>query len=91
MTNSSFGNIIGLNHLNDAAWKQATLKIKLRGFTLTQMNQISSAAFLSSWCQSMKDLPDRFTSLPVTDMVGYLPMINGLHGDVNRSYFAIVA
>ena len=70
MTRSSFVDIIGFNHLNDTAWKQATLKLKNGGFGLTQIGQISHAAFVSSWCQSMKELPSRF--LCMTDLVDYL-------------------
>ena len=63
MTRSSFANIIGLPHLDDIKWEQATLKIKFGGFGLTRISQVSHAAFLSSWCQSLKDLPDRFPSM----------------------------
>ena len=61
MTRSLFESIIGYNHLDDINWKQATLKIKFGGFGLTQISRISPAAFLSSWCQAMQDLPERFS------------------------------
>ena len=63
MTRSSFTNIIGLPHLDDIKWEQATSKIKFGGFGLTRISQVSHAAFLSSWCQSLKDLPNRFPSM----------------------------
>ena len=63
MTRSSFANIIGLPHLDDIKWEQATSKIKFGGFSLTRISQVSHAAFLSCWCQSLKDLPNRFPSM----------------------------
>ena len=78
MTRSSFESIIGYNHLDDINWKQATLKIKFGGFGLTQISQISPAAFLCSWCQAMKDLPERFSSF--FDLVNYLQSSKSLLG-----------
>ena len=62
-TRSSFANVIGLPHLDDIKWEQATLKIKFGGFGLTRISKVSHAVFLSSWCQSLKDLPNRFPSM----------------------------
>ena len=70
MTRLSFETIVRYNHLNDINWKQGTLKIKFVGFGLTQISQISPTAFLSSWCQAMKDLTERFLSF--FDLVIYV-------------------
>ena len=83
MTRSSFESIIGYNHQDDINWKQATLKIKFSGFGLTQISQISPTAFLSSWCQAMKDLPERFSSF--FDLVSYLQSNKSLSGSIGST------
>ena len=39
-----------------------SLKIKLGGFGITALNQTSAAAFVSSWCHSLCEVPRRFPS-----------------------------
>ena len=69
--------------MDDINWKQATLKIKFGGFGLTQISKISPAAFLSSWCQAMKDLPERFSLF--FDLVNYLQSNKSLPGSIGST------
>ena len=80
MTKSTFVSIIGSNFVNDDSWRQATLKIKLGGFGLTPVSQISHASFLSSWCQTIKDLPCRFSSH--SNLVNYLSASESVIGSI---------
>ena len=70
LTKRTFMGIIGFSHLNDTAWKQAALKIRFGEFGLTQVRQISHAAYLYSWCQTMNKLPSRSSSM--SDLINYL-------------------
>ena len=70
--------IIGSNFMNDDSWRQATLKIKFGGFGLTPVSQISHASFLSSLCQTIKDLPCRFSSH--SNLVNYLSALESVIG-----------
>ena len=87
MTKTSFMGIIGFSHLDDTAWKQATLRIKFGGFGLTQIRQISGAAYLSSWCQSMNKLPGRFSSM--TDLVNYLRNTESISDSIGSTLMSI--
>ena len=58
-------------------------KIEVGGFGLTQISQISPAAFLSSWCQAMKGLPERFSSF--FDLVNYLQSSKSLPGSIGST------
>ena len=80
MTKSTFVSIIGSNFVKDDSWRQATLKIKLGGFGLTPVSQISHASFLSSWCQTIKDLPCRFSSH--SNLVNYLSASESVVGSI---------
>ena len=42
--------------------KQASFKIKLGGFGITTLMQISTAAFVGSWCNSLCKILQRFPS-----------------------------
>ena len=83
MTKSTFVSIIGSNFVNDDSWRQATLKIKLGGFGLTPVSQVSHASFLSSWCQTIKDLPCRFSSH--SNLVNYLSASESVIGSIGFS------
>ena len=61
MTRSTFSDIIGLDSLDDTMWNQASMKIKFGGFGLTEIQQISPAAFITAWAQSVRVLPIRLT------------------------------
>ena len=54
--------ILGLSALDELRWKQASRKIKLGGFGITNLTQISAAAFVGSWCYSMSTIPQRIPS-----------------------------
>ena len=54
--------LLGLNSLDEFAWQQVSLKIKLGGFGITALNQTSAAAFVSSWCHSLCEVPRRCPS-----------------------------
>ena len=66
MTQSTFSDITGLDSLDDTMWNQASMKIKFGGFGLTEIQQISPAAFIAAWAQSVRVLPIRFPSLTVS-------------------------
>ena len=54
------------------------LKIKLGGFGFTPVSQIFHASFLSSWCQTTKDLPCSFSSH--SNLVNYLSASESIVG-----------
>ena len=54
---------IGLRLYDDFTWNQASLNIKLGGFGLSEVNKSKCSAYVSSWAQSVRDLPNRFSSL----------------------------
>ena len=63
LSRGTFAAILGLSALDELTWKQASLKIKLRGFGIINLTQISAAAaFVGSWCYSMSMIPRRFPS-----------------------------
>ena len=62
LSRDTFAAILGLSALDELTWKQASLKIKLGGFGITNLTQISAAAFVGSWCYSMSTIPQRFPS-----------------------------
>ena len=57
LSRDTFASILGLSTLDELAWKQATLKIKLGSFGITTLMQISTAAFVGSWCNSLCKIP----------------------------------
>ena len=63
MTRSTFVQILGLDSIDDFTWNQASLNIKLGGFGLSEVNKSKCSAYVSSWAQSVRDLPNRFSSL----------------------------
>ena len=46
LSRDTFAAILGLSALDELTWKQASLKIKLGGFGITNLTQISAAAFV---------------------------------------------
>ena len=62
LTKSTFADIIGLEQIEDTKWKQATIKLKFGGFGLTLYQQLLPAAFVAVWVQSLKELPNRFST-----------------------------
>ena len=62
LTKSTFADIIGLEQIEDTKWKQATMKLKFGGFGLTLYQQLLPAAFVAAWVQSLKELPNRFST-----------------------------
>ena len=62
-TRSIFAQILGLDSIDDFTWNQASLNIKLGGFGLSEVNKSKCLAYVSSWAQSVKDLPNSFFSL----------------------------
>ena len=62
LSRDTFAAMLGLSALDELTWKQASLKIKLGGFGITNLTQISAAAFVGSWCYSMSTIPQRFPS-----------------------------
>ena len=63
MTRSAFVQILGLDSIDDFTWNQASLNIELGGFGLSEVNKSKCLAYVSSWAQSVRDLPNRFSSL----------------------------
>ena len=63
MTWSAFVQILGLDSIDDFTWNQASLNIKLGGFGLSEVYKSKCSAYVSSWAQSVRDLPNRFSSL----------------------------
>ena len=63
MTRSTFVQILGLDSIDDFTWNQASLNIKLGGFGLSEVNKSKCLAYVSSWAQSVKDLPNWLFSL----------------------------
>ena len=57
LSRNTFAAILGLNSLDESAWQQVSLKIKLGGFGITALNQTSAAAFVSSRCHSLCEIP----------------------------------
>ena len=55
MTRSTFVQILGLDSIDDFTWNQASLNIKLGGFSLSEVNKSKSSAYVSSWAQSVRD------------------------------------
>ena len=63
------------SYVEDQTWR---LWLKL-----TPVSQISHASFLSSWCQTIKDLPCRFSSH--SNLVNYLSASESVIGSIGFS------
>ena len=63
LTRTTFNNIFKLESIDECKWRQATLKIKHRGFGLISTEESSSIAFVASWAHSIHELPLHFPSL----------------------------
>ena len=59
---ATFVEILGLSFTDDPVWQQVSLRIKLGSFGITELNQISCATFVSSWCHSLSEIPKHFPS-----------------------------
>jgi hypothetical protein len=83
MTKSTYMSIIGISHLEDDSWRQATLKIKFGGFGLIPVAQISHPSFLASWCQTIKELLCRYST--VSDLDKYLKVSESSTGSISSN------
>ena len=62
-TKSTFSCLLGNVDISGNMWKQATLPVRLGGFSMTSLNEVAPFAFAASWAHSLKLLPDRFPVL----------------------------
>ena len=58
LTRTTFLDILGLSSSGERSWNQASLSVKFGGFGLTQIQQVSNAAFVAAWVSSLKQLPN---------------------------------
>ena len=66
LTCTAFLDILGLSSLGERSWNQASLSVKFGGFGLTQIQQVSNAAFVAAWASSLKQLPNQFPAIADT-------------------------
>ena len=59
LSRSTFAKILALNCIDDTAWQQASLKIRSRGFGISLLSEISTAAFVAvaAWTHSIPEIP----------------------------------
>ena len=60
LSRNTFSEILALKGIDDSVWQQACLKIKLGGFGISLLSQISPAAFVAAWSHSIVEIPKRF-------------------------------
>ena len=63
LTHYTFCSIIGINGKSFNFWKQCCLPIRCGAFGFTKLEDISPAAFLSSWSYTFQQLPLRYPSM----------------------------
>ena len=75
LSRQTFCHLLGYEDISDHAWLQASLPIRLGGFGLTAVVSISPLAFVASWSNTIRELPNRFPDLYALTWIASLKQV----------------
>ena len=59
-TRDTFCSVVGIDVSREDKWLQCCLPVRLGGFGLYSIQQVSPSAFLAAWSHTLENLPIRF-------------------------------